>query len=227
MPLYGKGMLITFTEVPPAGEDDFNEWYTREHIDERVWMPGFHRARRYIDADGGARIKYFATYETDRAEDLSAPEYMARLADQTDWSKRVMAGFSKFERLTCRVTIDLTHGIAGACAAARFFPADAQKDALRRHLAERLLPDLVARSGMIGACLVENDIEVSNAGLIATGKAIPAGQRQEWVVLLEGATTDATSDAVHTGFGEGLPAFGMPVEAIEVTNGLFMFGNNR
>ena len=48
MSLYGKGMLITFSETPPEVEEDFNEWYNREHIDERVWMPGFHRARRYV-----------------------------------------------------------------------------------------------------------------------------------------------------------------------------------
>ena len=45
MGLYGKGMLMTFTETLNEDEMDFNEWYNREHIDERVWMPGFHRAR--------------------------------------------------------------------------------------------------------------------------------------------------------------------------------------
>ena len=29
MPLYGKGMLITFTEVKARDERDFNEWYNR------------------------------------------------------------------------------------------------------------------------------------------------------------------------------------------------------
>ena len=46
MALRGKGMLIVFTEVKPRDERDFNEWYNREHIDERVNLPGFHRARR-------------------------------------------------------------------------------------------------------------------------------------------------------------------------------------
>jgi hypothetical protein len=39
MTLYGKGMLITFSETPHDAEENFNEWYNREHIDERVWMP--------------------------------------------------------------------------------------------------------------------------------------------------------------------------------------------
>jgi hypothetical protein len=35
MPLHGKGMLIVFCEVKARDERDFNEWYNREHIDER------------------------------------------------------------------------------------------------------------------------------------------------------------------------------------------------
>ena len=48
MALRGKGMLVVFTEVKSRHERDFNEWYNREHIDERVNLPGFHRARRYV-----------------------------------------------------------------------------------------------------------------------------------------------------------------------------------
>ena len=64
MALYGKGMLMTFTETSNEDEIEFNEWYNREHVDERVWMPGFHRARRYIDADGTAPFKYFCLLYT-------------------------------------------------------------------------------------------------------------------------------------------------------------------
>ena len=73
MALLGDGVLLTFTEVPEAREEDFNEWYNREHLDERVGMPGFRRARRYIAVEGGATDgtpKYFASYETGTVEDL-------------------------------------------------------------------------------------------------------------------------------------------------------------
>ena len=57
--LTGKGMLITLTEVKARDEREFNEWYNREHIDERVDLPGFRRARRYVAVKGDP--KYFAT----------------------------------------------------------------------------------------------------------------------------------------------------------------------
>ena len=47
MELYGKGLLMTFTEVSSELEADFNEWYNREHLMERVNIDGFRRARRY------------------------------------------------------------------------------------------------------------------------------------------------------------------------------------
>ena len=66
MPLHGKGMLIVFNEVKARDERDFNEWYNREHIDERVNLPGFHRGRRYVAVRGSP--KYLATYECDTVE---------------------------------------------------------------------------------------------------------------------------------------------------------------
>lgn len=227
MALYGKGMLMTFTETPVGVEEEFNEWYNREHIDERVWMPGFHRARRYVDADGDARIKYFATYETDKVEDLCDPAYMELLKDQSDWSKKVMATFSKFDRVTARITVDLSHGFAGACAYARFFPAPTVMDGLRAHLENELLPSLVARPGMIGAILAENDLAVVNEGRKAQGMAIPENETPEWFVLLEGQTTQATAAALRVGFGAGLPDHGVAAPDIDTGNHVLMFGNNR
>ena len=106
MPLLGSGMLMTFTEVPDEHEQDFNEWYNREHIDERTQLPGFLRSRRYVACEGTVSPKYVAWYETSDVSDLGAPGYMALLADQTPWSKRVMGQFSLFQRLTLRVTVD-------------------------------------------------------------------------------------------------------------------------
>ncbi|MBT5265999.1 MAG: hypothetical protein HOL85_14280 [Rhodospirillaceae bacterium] len=227
MALHGNGMLITFTEVPAETEEEFNEWYNREHIDERVWMPGFHRARRYVDATGSAKVKYFATYETDKPEDLSTPAYMALLGDQSVWSKKIMAQFNKFDRLTCKITIDQTHGFGAAVSIARFFPLEGRMDDLRRHMADTLLPSLIARPNMLGAFLAENDLDVSNEGAKAQGRPIPADQKSEWTVILEGATVEAAKSALSVGFGDGLRDYSVAASDIETADYLLMFGNNR
>src|SRR5215468_2659042 len=112
MPLHGKGLLAVFNQVKAGDERDLNEWYNREHIDERVNLPGFHRARRYVAVKGGP--KYLATYECDRADDLATRRYLHVLANQTPWSERVIGRFTHFHRMTMRVQLDLAHGEGGA-----------------------------------------------------------------------------------------------------------------
>ncbi len=228
MPLLGQGMLITFTEVAPEHEVEFNEWYNREHIDERVFMLGFRRARRYLAADADAKVKYFATYETATVRDLCAPEYIARLGDQSDWSKKIMALFTHFDRLTVTCTVDLTHGFTGAAGLARFFPADDQKDALRQAFRETVLPDAIKRPGMMGACVLENDLDVVNEGLRAQGMPVPADQIQEWVVLFDTDTPETAREVLDAVFGgTGMEAYGLASTSVDTASYAFTFGNQR
>ncbi len=228
MPLYGKGMLVTFTEVAGEHEEEFNEWYNREHVDERVFMPGFKRARRYLAADDRAKVKYFATYETDTVRDLCAPEYMKLLGDQSPWSKKVMALFTHFDRLTVECTVDLTHGFTGAAGLARFYPADAQKAELRKVLAEKVLPEVIKRPGVLGACVLENDLDVVAEGLKAQGKPVPADMQQEWLVILDTDTPATAALALEAAFGNDvLQPYDLPTSAVEASSYYMTFGNQR
>jgi hypothetical protein len=184
MPLRGKGMLIVLTEVKSRDEADFNEWYNREHIDERINLPGFHRARRYVAVKGSPRKtpKYFAAYECDQVSDLATPGYLHLLANQTKWTQSVMARFTRFQRLTLRVRVDLTHGVGGAITAVRFVPDPHKRNSLMAWLHDTSLPKAIARDGMLGACAAENDRDV------------------EWIVLLEGADPASTAAAARKTF---------------------------
>lgn len=90
-------VLITYMNIPAPREAEFNDWYTNEHVAERVDLPGFKSAYRFEALDGAP--KYFAYYETDDLGALTTPTYKAILADQTDWSKSVMADFQDFGRM--------------------------------------------------------------------------------------------------------------------------------
>ena len=54
------GILAVWSDVDAAGEDDYNAWYDREHLFERLEVPGFHRGRHYLTVSGAPR--YFFTY---------------------------------------------------------------------------------------------------------------------------------------------------------------------
>ena len=210
MPLHGKGMLAVFNEVKASDERDFNEWYNREHIDERVNLPGFHRARRYVAVRGTP--KYLATYECDGVSDLAAPGYLQLLANQTPWTQAVMARFTKFNRLTLRVQVDMTHGVGGAVAAVRVVPDPRERKPLVGWLQETALAKAIARPGMVGAMAAENDLEVANAPLRDKSMDHPRAEEAEWLVLLEGMDAGTAGGAARSLFTlASLKKFGISV----------------
>ena len=77
MPLAGQGVLAIWNGIEDEAEADFVAWHVREHIPERVAVPGFLRGRRYV-AEVGAP-KYFNFYETESPETLVAPAYLNRV----------------------------------------------------------------------------------------------------------------------------------------------------
>jgi hypothetical protein len=225
MGLRGKGMLITFTEVDPADELDFNEWYNREHIDERVGLPGFRRARRYVAIEGDP--KYFATYECTEIGDLADPGYLKLLANQSPWSQRIMKRFTKFQRLTLRIRVDAAHGVGGAVTCVRFAPDPGRARALAAWLEATALPAAIARPGMLGAFAAENDLDVANAPARAQGVAFPEATAVEWAVVLEGADGNATAEAAAAHLSaSALAPFGLAAAPTVGTYRL-VYGNER
>ena len=59
MAMLGKGALIIWHDV--RDETDYNEWHSKEHMLERVGVPGFRRGLRYFAIAGSP--KYLNLYE--------------------------------------------------------------------------------------------------------------------------------------------------------------------
>jgi hypothetical protein len=91
-----RGLLFTLTEPPLAMEEEFNAWYDDEHIPERLAIPGFRSARRWV-----SERTYLATYELDSPQVLQSAPYLARFHNQTPWSKRCLGKLVAFKRWAC------------------------------------------------------------------------------------------------------------------------------
>jgi len=96
-----RGLLLTLTEPPPAMEEEFNAWYDEEHLPERLSIPGFRSAQRWVADLKPGEGKYLATYELDSAAVLTSREYLARFENPTPWSKRCLAKTVVFKRWAC------------------------------------------------------------------------------------------------------------------------------
>ena len=83
------GILAVFNDCAPEGYDHFERWYIREHLQERVGVPGFRFGRRYELVSGGDR-QFFAFYEVESPAVLASPAYLERLNAPTPWTTETM-----------------------------------------------------------------------------------------------------------------------------------------
>jgi hypothetical protein len=98
---------------------DYDFWHTREHVGERLGVPGFRRARRYAGGDGPLP-SYFTIYELDDVEVLESAPYRQLLANPTPWSAAMRPGMHNFLRRGCRTVVGAGGGTGGLLAACLF-----------------------------------------------------------------------------------------------------------
>ena len=97
-----RGLLLTMTETPPGIEAEFNNWYDTEHLPERLAIPGFLSARRWVAEVEPGQGKYLATYELESAAVLESSAYLARFRDApTPWTTRMLGSCTVFRRWAC------------------------------------------------------------------------------------------------------------------------------
>ena len=95
------GILAVFNDCAPEGYDHFERWYIREHLQERVGVPGFRFGRRYQLVSGGNR-QFFAFYEVESPAVLASPAYLERLNAPTPWTTQTMkVAFRNSVRTVC------------------------------------------------------------------------------------------------------------------------------
>lgn len=96
------GILAIWNDIDPEGYEHFELWYNREHLLERVGVPGFRFGRRYETVSGGDR-RFFGFYEVDSPDVLTSPAYLQRLENPTPWTQKTMTYFRNMVRTVCDV----------------------------------------------------------------------------------------------------------------------------
>ena len=207
MPLAGKGMLLTSMDIDPADEADFNRWYDREHLEERVAIQGFNEARRYVARVGSP--KYLCLYSTETIDVLDSPAYRARLANPTDWSKRSMAQFKNTIRAVARITVSRGQGRGAVLGIVRLRPQTGQDEVLRAELDKRLDPATL--DGIISMHLIESDARLSGPTAEIPSASTGSG---DWYVLIDGTNASAVSSMLARFTRAAVPA-------MQVSSGIY------
>lgn len=183
MALLGKGALANWHDLPADGHDDFNAWHTHEHIPERVGVPGFLRGRRYAAVRGAPQ--YFVLYETEDVGVLRSPAYLDRLNDPTPWTRRVAASFELTIRTAARVAVSFGVGVGGMATVYRLSPADGRDNELQTWLSADALPALVAQHGIVGAHLLQANVETTSVPTQEKDLRGKPDETADWILIIE------------------------------------------
>lgn len=187
MSLAGEAVVAIWNGIRPEGRADFFEWHNREHMPERVAIPGFLRGRRYSAVD--ARPEFFTLYETRSVAELCGPDYLARLNHPTEWTRRATAHFTDTARSLCRVAMSLGTGMGGWMMTWRYeLP----------HELEALLPRIAEAPGIVGAHYCVADPAASGIET-EEKKGRPKNAVPAHVLMVEGGADRETLEAACAG----------------------------
>ncbi len=98
----GAGLLAIWNDIEAGREAEFREWHTREHMPERLAIPGFMHGRRMFSPT--ATPRWLTLYETASPDILRSPAYLERLDAPSAWTRAVLPSFRDTARMPGRVT---------------------------------------------------------------------------------------------------------------------------
>lgn len=159
MSLAGKGVIAIWQDLIPEARQDYYEWHNRQHMPERLSIPGFRRARRFVAIRGGP--EFYTLYEADSHGDVSGKAYLERLNAPTEWTRRIMPAFRNMARAVCRVDYTWGVGEGGFVLTQRFAVSRESGRDLVGKLTENVLPSLADLPGVAGVHLCIADESAS------------------------------------------------------------------
>src|SRR3954453_20578502 len=112
------GLLFVWTDVDEEFEDDFNRWYDREHVEERVRIPGLSAGTRYRTVSVGRR--YLGLYRTDTLGVFDSTAYRKAFESQTSWSLINLGRMRDPMRRVCAIANETGFGTEAWLAVLRF-----------------------------------------------------------------------------------------------------------
>jgi len=179
----GGAVVAIWNDILPDSREDFFEWHNREHIPERVSIPGFLRGRRYVGID--AQPEFFTLYDTKGMSVVTSPAYLEKLQNPTPWTARAVKSFTALSRSLCSVESSFGSGSGGLMMTVRFEVAKDRETEMLTAVREHVSPNLIARPGIVRVRLCLAELEASSIKS-AEKKGHDHIPVPGWILLVEG-----------------------------------------
>lgn len=196
MSLLGEAAVAMWWNVAEEHLTEFHEWHSKEHLPERLGIPGFNRGSRW-QQEGGR--EFFVMYELESYDVLTSPAYLSRLNDPTPWSRAMMPRHLEMVRSQCRILSSHGQGIATYMATLRLSPQVGAEDRLADSLNEALARVLKC-AGITAAHLLRT--ETPNAEMTIEQRIRGGDAVANWIILLSGHNRDALASAIGDSLNE-------------------------
>lgn len=183
MSLSGSAAVAIWHDIAGEDKDEFYAWHGKEHMPERVAIPGFLRGRRYRAVDAG--LEYFNLYEVRSPQVLTGPDYQQRLDNPTPWTLATVKRFRSVARSLCHVAATLGRGEAGLAATWRYDVPQARAGTHIETLSRTLLPALLEHKTIAGAHLLVADTQASALDSAERKARGEANRVPRWIVIVE------------------------------------------
>lgn len=175
-----QGMLFVATDINPADEADFNQWYDREHVEERVAISGFLSGARYQALDNSR--KYLGLYKTSSLDDFTSAAYHAAFTRQTAWSVSNLGKMVNPMRRVCAIRAGVGFGTGSHLAILTL--TTETSDAAIHQLGEQLFRE----AGFIRSSLLQPDVDLSTP----LPKEARENRAMQPMVLIESSSQQAS-----------------------------------
>lgn len=140
----GGAFLVIANTVAPTALAEYEAWHGIEHVPERLTMPGFLGARRFVRGHG-AGSHFLTLYDIEAPDALDTPEYRHLLANPSPASRRMRPLMGDFRRFVYQETDRYGDCRGSHLCFLRRYPHDGQED---RDIAR--LAGLFGCNGVVG-----------------------------------------------------------------------------
>ena len=188
--LLGSAAVIIWNDVAAEGRDEFYVWHDKEHIPERLAIPGFCRGRRY--GKRGHSPEYLTLYEADDIGVVVSPAYLERLNAPTPATVATLRHFRKTSRAVCRIVQSVGSSSGGFALALRIEVPPDTTETFRRFMSGALA-QAADLTGIVACHLFAADQTASRVNTAESSTR--AFDIPSWVVLVEASDEGAADRA--------------------------------
>jgi hypothetical protein len=189
--LLGEAAVVIWNDVSEEGREQFYAWHDKEHIPERLTIPGFRRGRRFAKACHSP--EWLTMYEADDLAVLTSAPYLARLNSPTPATQDTLQYFRNTSRAVCRLVQSSGSSTGGHMLAMRLSVRPGHADAMSAYLAADAFPRAMELTGVVACHLYAADDRASY--LDTAESSTRSFDVPSWILLCETTFQAAAENA--------------------------------